>query len=105
MVMQGKLDYNQHLDLFISEGNKHKHDFNQLEMILNVYAHELKPAYDKIIEARTELNEISRKHKQSYEQGDINGEEFLQPYTKAQLKIESFGEELLKQIAKHAKSV
>jgi len=102
--MQGKLDYNQHLDLVINDGEKPKHDFNRLEMILGIYAHELQPYYQKVIDARSELNAIATEHKHAYEQGDIHGERFLKPYTAAQLKIEKQGEVLKEKIAEYAKS-
>jgi len=103
MVMQGKLDYNQHLDQVIKSGNKQGHDFNRLEMIIDVYAHALKPAYEKVLEAISELNEVSLEHKHAYEQGNIDGDKFLKPYTSAQLKVESLGEVLKKEIAEYAK--
>ena len=104
MVMQGKLDYNQHLDQFIKSADKQGYDYQRLEMILDVYAHPLKPMYEKVLEARAELNKISTKHKHAYEQGDMDGERFLKSYTAAQLKIESLGEALKKEIAEHAKN-
>jgi len=102
MVMQGKLDYNQHLDR-VKSFDVQGYDFNRLEMIINVYAHELKVAYEKVLEARTELNEISLKHKDAYMQGDTDGKRFLKPYVLAQVKVESLGEALKKEIAESAK--
>lgn len=104
MVMQGKLDYGQHSDLAIKDGEKIKYDFNRLEMIMGIYAHELLPYYQKVIEARTELNKISIEHRHSYDQGDIEGSRFLKPYTAAQLVIEEHGGLLKEKIAKHAKN-
>ena len=103
MVMQGKIDYNQHLDLTIKGGEKPKYDFNRLEMIMGIYAHELLPYYQKVIDARSKLNAISIKHKHAYEQGDTDGEMFLQSYSSAQLDIEKQGEMLKEKIAEYAK--
>ena len=37
-VMQGKLTYNEALDLEIAEGSRHQtHDFSRLEMLIDVY--------------------------------------------------------------------
>jgi hypothetical protein len=96
MVMQGKLDYNQHLDQVIEGSKKQSHDFNRLRMLLDIYARELKPAYEKVLEARDELNEIATKHRHAYERGDLDGKRFLKPYTTTQLKIERLGEALKK---------
>ncbi len=103
-VMQGKISYNNHLDLFIKNQDQPKYDFNRLEMIMDVYAHQLKPQYQKIIDARAELNEIERLHKLGYSEGDINGAKYLKPYTQAQLKIEKLGEELKTLIAESTKN-
>lgn len=104
MVMKGKLDYNQHLDQIIEKGKDQEHDFKRLEMIMDIYAHNLRPAYELVLEARSETNEISRKHRHAYERGDTDGERFLEPYTKAHLKVGKLGKELQKEIAEHAKN-
>lgn len=73
-------------------------------MILGIHAKELRPYYQRVVDARSELNTISTEHKHAYEQGDIDGERFLKPYTATQLKIEKLGEVLKEKIAEHAKS-
>jgi uncharacterized membrane-anchored protein YhcB (DUF1043 family) len=83
-VMQGKISYNDHLDLFIKSQDQ--------------------PKYQKVIDARSELNEISRLHKLGFSEGDIDGDKYLKPYTQAQLKIEKLGEELKTLIAESTKN-
>lgn len=102
-VIQGDISYDNHLDNVINM--EPKYDFNRLEMIVYIYGHSLKPEYQKVIEARAELNEISAKFKDSYKSGDVDSKKYLEPHIAAQLKIEKYGEELKTAIANLAKSV
>lgn len=104
MVMQGKLSYNDHLDIFTKDQEKPRYDFNRLEMIIDLYAHDLKDKYQKVMDSRGELNEIARLHKLAYSEGDIDGEKYLKPYIEAQLKIEKFGQIFKASIADSAKN-
>jgi hypothetical protein len=104
MVMQGKLTYNQHLDQIIENGNSSKHDFQRLEMIINIYALSIKEKYDAVMEARSKLNEISTVHKLEYEKGNIDGSIFLDAFIVAQVTIEKRGGVLLEAIASETRS-
>lgn len=103
MVMRGKIDYNQHLDIFIESDNKIKYDFSRIEMIIHIYVPGLKDSYEKVIASRGELVNIQNEHKIAYKKGDIGGEIFLKPYISAQHKLEKAGEEFKKRIAEHAR--
>ena len=73
-------------------------------MIVDIYGHDLQSSHKKIMDARSELNEISRAHKDAYKSGDIDGEKFLKPYTAAQVKIEELTESFKNEIADHTKN-
>ncbi|HJU84410.1 MAG TPA: hypothetical protein VJ600_09380 [Holophagaceae bacterium] len=97
-VMQGKLSYNQYLDLAIKAGEKQNYDFARIEMIIDVYFPMTRPFYDRVIENRTEINKIDSEHHREYEKGNTDGHRFIQPYIDAQKKFEAAGEELKQQI-------
>ena len=103
LVMQNKIDYNEYLDQFIKSGKDSLVDYHRLEMIVDIYAHELKPSWEKILAARDELNKVSAAHKRAYKTGNTDGERYLQPYTDAQLKIDELTESFKKEIAEHVK--
>jgi len=104
LVMRGEIDYNQYFDQKIESGDKNNVDFTRLGMIVDIYGHELQPSYKAIMDARSELNDISIAHKRAYENGDIGGDKYLKPYTAAQLNIEKLTELFKKEIAVSAKS-
>lgn len=104
LVMRGEIDYNQYLDQVIEDGNKNNVDFSRLGMIVDIYGHELQSSYKAIMDARSELNEVSIAHKRAYKDGDIGGEKYLKPYTAAQVKIEKLTESFKKEIAQYAKN-
>lgn len=102
LVMRGQIDYNQYLDQVIEMGRKRKHDFNRLEMIIDIYAQSLKPSYQRILEARETLNDIADEHKRSYKAGDFDGERFLKPYSEALLLIDELTERFRMEVAQLA---
>lgn len=104
MVMQGKLSYNDHYDLFIKGGEQSNYDFNRIEMIIDVYGSNLQEVYSVVIKSRSELNEIERRFKKDYELGRTNGEKYLTPYVSKQYEIEKNGRELKAAIAEQTKS-
>ncbi len=99
MVMQGKLTYNQCLDLDIKEG-KPPYDFGRIELLIDLDFPILRPAYDRVIDERTKLHKIEVEFKRSYEQGDVDGERFVGPYVKLQKSMEVLGEEFQQQLLK-----
>ena len=77
-VMQNKLSYNQYLDILIEKNVSH--DFHRIEMILDIYAPDLHIVYKKLLEARTDLNNIENEHKLVYTDGNIDGVGFIKSY-------------------------
>jgi hypothetical protein len=97
-VMKGKLDYNQHMDLFIKSADKKAYDFNRIEMLLRIYAQEAIPLYNGAIAARTDMNKVEIEHKFAYENNLYDGEKFLKPFISKQIVFEKATEKLLDKI-------
>jgi hypothetical protein len=62
-VMEGKLDYNQHLEMFLADDQYKQYDYNRVEMIVDIYGADLKQCYADILKARERLNEITALHR------------------------------------------
>lgn len=103
-VMKGDLTYNQCLDLQIESGNQKEYNFSRIEMIVDIHFKDLKKAYQEILEARAELNEIVFQHKAEYENGETYGEQHMEPCAKAQGNIERAGEDFKNLIAEKTKN-
>ena len=98
-VMQGKLTYNQHLDLAHSQTEKNPGNFQRIALLIDVYFPSTRKAYDDVLLARTTLNKISAAYKRAYEGGgDVDGTRFIQPFVEAQKAIEAAGEVYKRQI-------
>jgi len=103
LVMRDEMDYNQYLDEIINSGNKNKTDFQRMEMIINIYGHELLPNYNQVLECREKVNDIAATHKSDYKKG-LNGTKYLKPYTAAHQKLDKSVEQLKNQISELAKN-
>jgi hypothetical protein len=94
-VMQGKLTYNQCLDMDINEGGKaSSFNFGRIEMLVDVYFPNVRHAYDKMMAGRTEINKVELAYRRAYENGDHDGTRFLKPYVQCQKTVEEAGEVL-----------
>ena len=91
-VMQCKITYNQCLDLDIQDGKEDSGNFSRIAMLIDVYFPSTRPAYNKIIATRNELNKIGAAHKHEYENGNVDGTQFVAPYIQFQNSIEQAGE-------------
>lgn len=81
-VMQGELTYNQALDLTIAQLGG-EHDFQRLEMLVQLYFPALTEALECVFVARDRANAILSAHKAKYKQGDPDGYEYVRPLQKA----------------------
>lgn len=81
-VMQGKLTYNQVLDLDIADGAKNP-DFSRIEMLIDVYFPAARTAYERVIAVRETMNKITSEHKRAYESGNLDGRQYLESFNKA----------------------
>lgn len=100
--MKGEIDYNQYLDEIIGNGEKKTVDYQRIEMIMRIYARDLKPAYDHILTCREKVNDMAAAHKADYKNGNINGDKFIKPYTAIHTELESAIEELRSLVAEAA---
>ncbi len=93
-VMQGKLTYNQFLDLEIEDGKQERDfDFSRIELLIDLDFSSLRAAYESLIGARTAMNRIASEHKRAYEDG-LDGARFLGPFIAAQKTLEARGDDL-----------
>ncbi len=102
LVMKGDISYNDYLDDITNEDKKHDIDFQRIEMIMNIYVPELKPAYEVVLSNREKINDISAAHKEEYKKGNIDGERFLKPSAAAHLVLEKSVDNLRLELAKVA---
>ncbi len=104
LVMKGEINYNQYLDGIIERGKDVKFNFSRLEMIIDIYGHELKPVYKKVLAARDKRNDIEYAHERAYRSGELNAAQYLQPFSEAQIELEELTESLRKQVAEVARN-
>ena len=90
-VMQGKLTFNECLDLEIAAGKENAVNFGRIEMLVDVYFSSTRRAYDDLISARSKLNEIAIAHKRAYQRGEIYCTAFLSSFVEAQKMVENAG--------------
>jgi len=91
-VMQGKLTYNQSLDLDIEAGKNISMNFARIQLLIDIYFPSSRKAYDSILKERDKINAIEATHKRAYRNGDIDGTSFLPAYLKKQNSLEKAGE-------------
>jgi hypothetical protein len=82
-VMQGKLTYNQCLDLEIADGKENPVNFSRIELLIDVYFPSARPDYEQITKGRDTLNLIAAEHKRAYATGDIDGTPYRRPFQQA----------------------
>ena len=99
-VMQGKITYNEALDMQIEAGKIKVFNFGRIEMLIDVYFPETRNDYDKLIKMREDLNDIVAIHKQAYKRGDTDGTRFIDSFVKGQLDFVTMGEKFKTQVIK-----
>jgi hypothetical protein len=104
-VMQGKLAYNEHLDMVIKSGVSEKFDAGRMELIVQAYFPSLRQEYGSVMNARTQLNRIALEHKRAYQRGDIDGQRFVSPFVAAQKAVEAAGEVLKQKLLQELRSI
>ncbi len=93
-VMQGKLTYDQALDLDKEALGRSGLQFSRIALLIDIYFPGSRSGYDQMINARTKVNKVECAFKHAYDRGDFDGEKFLRPYVEAQKEIEAAGEVL-----------
>ena len=103
LVTQGHIDYNEYLDQVIESGEKNTFDFKRMEMILDIYGHNLQESWQKVLEAREKHNDIISAHKSAYKAGAIEAPQFIDPLSNSQLEINARVKSLRSLIAEEVK--
>jgi hypothetical protein len=101
-VMEGKLDYNQALDLVIQQ-NKRPVEFHRIEMLIDIYFPQHREAFTKLLDFRSAINEIREAHKMAYLQS-ASGKPFIKPFTDALMGAENACNALVADIVADARS-
>lgn len=98
-VMKGTFDYNFALDLMIEEGKENPLNFARVHMLVDLYFPPLKPQFIRVCEARNEVSEIVKGHREKHESGDHDGIEFVVPMEKAMREVVKASEDFSMAIA------
>lgn len=104
-VMEGRLNYNQALDITIENGINEANDFDRLQMLIDIYFPKLVKPFENLLVARDKLNEILGLHKKEYKQGNIDGRKFVKPTIAALDLIDKAGDKLKNEIIAQEKTV
>ena len=104
-VMEGKLNYNQALDLEIARDRESTPDFDRLQMLVDIYFPELCEPLKELLDARDESNGILAAHKAEYKQGHCDGREFVEPMFAALERVDDAGKRFLSKIVAREKAV
>jgi hypothetical protein len=101
-VMEGKLDYNQALDVMKKEG-KFVADFHRIQMLIGIYFPQLREAFAKLLNLRNEANIIRQAHKAAYLRGE-SGEPFIELFLGSLAAIEDACNKLVSDIVADAQA-
>lgn len=104
-VMAGELTYNQALDLTLQSGENGFPNYHRLGMLIDLYFPAVKPAFDNLIAARNEANEILSDHKRNYKKGDLDGRSFIRPLRDAITKIDQAAIQLKARIISNSETI
>lgn len=87
-VMDGKITYNQALDIELQDRDRSDDSHVRIEMLIDVYFPVLHPQYSKLIQLREEVNAIIFKHKAEYSVGRTDGSAYVKPFQAKLQKLE-----------------
>ena len=104
-AMKGDIDYQTMLDMEVERDNKNTFDFNRIEMLIDLYYPNIKPAYEGLIETRTKANQFMLAYGNQCQEGNTDGKKFLAPFLDAQNKFSQEAEKVIKVIAEQANLV
>jgi hypothetical protein len=97
-VMQGKLSYNQCLEMEIASRKENPVNFSRVRLLIEVYFPTAREAYARTAGEREKFDKIAREHRRAYETGDLDGRRFLVPFNEAMKSINAAGEILLTRV-------
>jgi hypothetical protein len=101
-AMKGDIDYQAMLDMEIERCDKNAFDFNRLEMLINLYIPDIKPAYERVLEAKAKANQFMLEYGNQCVAGNTDGRKFLSAFIDAQNKFSHEAERVIKLIAEQA---
>lgn len=104
-AMKGDIDYQTMLDMEVERNNKNTFDFNRIEMLIDLYFPNIKPAYEIVIGTRTKANQFMLSYGNQCQEGNTEGKNFLAPFLDAQNKFSQEAERVIKLIAEQANLV
>ncbi len=79
-VMEGRLTFNQALDMTIKRDSPRERDPHHVFMLVDFYFPEFKEELQEIVGTRDRLNKIVHGFKQQYRNGDTDGTEWLKRF-------------------------
>jgi hypothetical protein len=98
-AMKGDISYQAMLDMEIERFDKNALNFNRLVMLIDLYFPKIKPAYERVIDARTKSNQFMLEYGNQCAAGNTDGENFLAPFLDAQNKFSQEVKRVIKIIA------
>ncbi len=104
-VMQGKLSYNQGLDIELKNGEESRGNFGRIQMLIDVYFPTSREHYDRVVSLREAANRHVLLHKRAYERGETDGTVFLKAFTTDQLSLEAAAEKLKEAVIVQVRAV
>lgn len=104
-VMQGKLSYNDGLDLELKNGKTNSGNYGRIQMLIDVYFPAIREQYDCVLSLREATNKYVFLHKRAYERGETDGTAFLKPFTDNQLSLEAAAEKLKEAVIAQVRAV
>jgi hypothetical protein len=93
-IMQGKLTYNEGLDIELKNGKANSGNYGRIQMLIDVYFPAVREQCDRVLSLREATNKHVILHKRAYERGETDGTAFLKAFTTDQLSLEAAAEKL-----------
>lgn len=103
-VMRGQISMADLTDMEL-EDLKDAHDITRLEMLIDVYFKQIRPAYDEVVAARDYVNKIWAAFELRHRTGDIDSDPYIQSFLKAHSSVAHKGDDLKTKIVEAIRSV
>ncbi len=99
----GKLPLNKVLEMNIENMDKSKSDFKRLQMIMDLYFPDVKPAFNRLLEERDKANKLLRAFENEYKGENAGESEYLTPFMNAYSMVGKEAELVKERIVTQAK--
>ena len=104
-AMEGRISYNEALDMTVDKLADLGHDFDRLEMLVNVYFPSIEEVFVRLLECRSRANEIVGAFKSEYQRGRIQDAKAANRLLRAMTDIETQSRELKAAISSMSKEI